>query len=424
MEWTELEKYLIETRRDIHKHAEQGWTEFRTTSIVADTLSELGFEVKLGKDIIAEDFVLGRPEDVNPYIERALSQGAKRKWIDLMGGFTGAVGILSTGKPGPTVAFRFDMDALPLSETEMPVHRPFREGFVSVNKGSSHSCGHDANTANGLGLSKVLSAEKAGLRGRFKLIFQPAEEGVRGARAIVEKGVLDDVDYFVATHLGLGNPTGKISTGAHGWLCSTKCDVLYKGKPAHAGACPNEGNNALLAAATAVLNLHAIAPHKAGISRINVGVLNAGSGRNVVPAAAKMIMETRGATDEVAAYMNERAEKILLTSADMYGVKCDIRKVGEAQTAVSDLDFSGRIAGAISGIDGVEEVENDTLTTGSDDATWMMKRVQSHGGKATYITIGSDLVAPHHDPSFDIDESVLLPTVKILKEIAFGLCRQ
>lgn len=129
-----------------------------------------------------------------------------------------------------------------------------------------------AHTAIGLGLAHVLKQYAAQLNGVIKLIFQPAEEGTRGARAMVAAGVVDDVDYFTAIHIGDRRAGGTVVCGGDNFMATTKFDVQFSGVAAHAGGKPEDGRNALLAAAQAALGLHAIPPHSAGASRVNVGV--------------------------------------------------------------------------------------------------------------------------------------------------------
>ena len=117
-----------------------------------------------------------------------------------------------------------------------------------------HACGHDGHTAIGLGVATVLAEMKDQLRGTIKLFFQPAEEGVRGARAMVEAGVCDDVDFLLGAHLGFqAREVGTIITGGAGFLATSKMDAIFTGVPSHAGAAPEAGRNALLASATAAL---------------------------------------------------------------------------------------------------------------------------------------------------------------------------
>lgn len=418
MKDTDFQKWLVGLRRDFHKYAEPGWFEFRTASLVAKNLSDMGYEVMTGPDVVETSAIMGRRDEAVPeQIERALSQGADKKWIEELRGFPAVVGILETGKPGPVVSLRFDMDAVEVTESSDERHRPYREGFSSVNAGAMHACGHDGHTAMGLGLAKLLMERKNSVKGTVKLIFQPAEEGVRGAKAIAEKGILDDSDYFLAMHLGMGVPSGKVVGGSSGFLCTTKFDVEFTGRSAHAGAAPNEGHNALLAAANAALNLHAIAPHKDGVSRVNVGVLRAGEGRNVVPSKAFMAVETRGETETVASYMFDRASAIVESCAAMYETKYAIAKTGEAITTYSDDDLSDLVLEVASDMDEFGESQKHAALGGSDDATWMMKRVQDRGGKATYIMLGADIAAGHHNERFDFDESVLERGAMLLDQV-------
>ncbi|MBN1332973.1 MAG: amidohydrolase [Synergistales bacterium] len=417
MNWKELQEKMIRYRRDFHSFPEAGWTEFRTSSKISDILHGLGFQLLLGPEIIELSSVMGRQAAIVPdHQKRALDQGASEKWMKRMEGFTGVVGILDTGREGPTVSLRFDIDAVEVTEATESSHRPFREGFSSRNNGVMHSCGHDGHTAIGLGLAEVLAEKKDELAGKFKLVFQPAEEGVRGSKAITDRGILDDSNFFIALHLGMGIPTGTLIGGSQGFLCTKKLDVHYHGRSAHAGAAPNEGHNSLLAAASAVLNLHAIAPHKKGVSRINVGVLNAGEGRNVIAPNADMKIEVRGESQEITDYMYQRALRIIETSAAMYEVESRIERMGESITARSDELLVEEVCQAGRSLGFFDRIETYNGFGGSDDAAWMMKRVQDRGGRSTYIILGSDIPAGHHNEFFDFDESVLVWGARVLFE--------
>ena len=197
----QLAPKMTEWRRDFHLHAESGWLEFRTASKVAEVLDGLGYQLALGRDVIDADSRMGLPDEetLAQAFQRARAQGAPERWLPAFeGGFAGVVATFDTGRPGPTLAFRVDMDALDLNELHDDSHRPHRDRFASCNDGMMHACGHDGHTAIGLGLAHVLKEYAAQLNGTIKLIFQPAEEGTRGARAMVAAGVLDDVDYSAA----------------------------------------------------------------------------------------------------------------------------------------------------------------------------------------------------------------------------------
>ncbi|MFN2284862.1 MAG: amidohydrolase, partial [Anaerolineae bacterium] len=279
-----LASKLVIYRRDFHRYAESGWMEFRTASLVARRLAELGFDVCVGREVMCDEARMGLPEPktLNAAWERAVAQGGDPAYLEaLREGFTGVVGVLRNGD-GPTVGLRFDMDALDIQESAAETHRPAREGFASVNDGVAHACGHDGHTALGLGVAELLMVLRDAFRGTVKLIFQPAEEGVRGAKSMVEAGVVDDVNYLLGLHLYSRWNLGEIECSRSNFLATSKFDALIKGEPAHAGGDPQAGKNALLAAATAVLNLYAIPHHRLGATRINVGKLIAGEGRNVI----------------------------------------------------------------------------------------------------------------------------------------------
>src|SRR5699024_4079408 len=149
--------------------------------------------------------------------------------------------------------------------------------------------------------------------------------------SVVEKGWLDDVDYFFSGHLGIRNlPVGTVSAGTTDFLASSKFDVKFTGKSAHAGVEPDSGNNSLLAASAAALNLNAIARHGKGRTRINTGTLSAGSGRNVIADTAFMEIETRGETTELNHYMYNKAKTVIQAAADMYeNERTEERRVGK-----------------------------------------------------------------------------------------------
>jgi aminobenzoyl-glutamate utilization protein A len=290
-----------------------------------------------------------------------------------------------------------------------------------MNENAMHSCGHDAHAVIGLALAELLMEKKDTLGGVIKLIFQPAEEGVRGGKAITARGFLDDVDFFLGAHIGMGIPTGSVSPACGDFLCTTKFDLTYKGKAAHAGGAPNEGRNALLAAASATLALAGIPPHKDGATRINVGVLQAGSGRNVIPSRAVMKVETRGLTMELNSYVYDRAMEIVSGAASMYGVEMTMAKMGEAVDALSDEDLAGIVRDRAATISGLERIAPPVSLGGSEDVSWMMRAVQKRGGKAVYFVLGTDIAAGHHNEYFDIDEKVLDYGPALFAELALVL---
>jgi aminobenzoyl-glutamate utilization protein A len=412
----DTEEETIAYRRDVHKHAESGWCEFRTASLVARRLTDLGYKVQAGRQVVSEEDRMGlpAPEVLERRWKRARDQGGDPEYLEAVrGGFTGVVGTLRRGI-GPTVGLRFDMDANDLAESRSPDHRPFREGFASVNEEATHSCGHDGHVAVGLAVAAVLMALKDHLHGTVKLIFQPAEEGVRGAKSMVSAGVVDDVDFLLGHHLHSGWELNAIEPGRSGFLATTKFDASFAGSPAHAGSRPNEGNNALLAAATAVLNLNAIPRHRDGVTRVNVGRLIAGTGRNVICSDAQLVIETRGATSELNEYMYAYAIRILEAAAAMHACTVRIEAMGSAKSGESDSELAARVAGIVEELPGLC-IRPPEGGSGSEDFTYMMARVQGNGGLATNIGVGADLGGwGHHTAEFDIDEVALTTAVRLL----------
>jgi len=407
----------VATRRDLHQHAEMGLAEFRTASKVMERLEALGLEVLIGSQVMDASQIVGLPPelDMQAYRDRALQQGITEELLQRMdGGLTGVVGVLDTGKPGPVLALRVDMDALPIFESDSGAHQPAQDGFRSVHDGIMHACGHDVHTAIGLAVAEFLSKARGQLRGKIKFLFQPAEEGGRGGLPMAASGIVDDVDYLIAIHVGTGVPSGVIRPAVYGHLASLKWDVRLAGLAAHAGGRPEEGRNVLLAAAHAVVGLYSIARHHAGRSRVNVGVLKAGSGRNVIADSATLIMELRGETDDILDYMEKRAFEVLKGAAAMQDVSCDIEVVGRSITADSDANLAARIAASGQGVESVRIDTQPYETGGSEDATYLMRRVQERGGQAVYCAIGSDLPTGHHTRTFDIQESDMGPAIEVL----------
>lgn len=400
---------LTKIRQDFHKHAESGWLEMRTTSIIARKLTEMGYDVLLGDQVCKAESRMGVPseEALEKGYQRAVEQGGDPEFLPYTkGGMTGAIAILDCGE-GPTVALRFDIDALGVIESNEADHRPMAEGFASVNYGSMHACGHDGHACVGLGVAKTLMEIKDQLHGKVKLIFQPAEEGVRGAKSIVDNGHLDGVDFCIGSHISdLSKEEGvDVTPGAYGSLSTCKYDVTYHGLSAHASGKPQLGKNALLAAATAALNLSAIARHGEGGTRVNVGRLIAGSGRNVIPDEAFMEVEVRGDTTEINEYMCDKAMRIIEHAAAMYDCTSEVKLMGAASSVNSDPDFAQRIAGIAEKV-GLKPATNRMAKSGgSEDFAYMMNRVQEQGGKAAFVRIHTKLFAPAHNRRLDFIES-------------------
>lgn len=405
-----LAEKLTTWRRFFHRHAEVGWTEYITTASIAEILTELGWEVLLGRDILSADKRLGLPNgDVLAAArERALLCGISPHLMEKMdGGYTGLCAVLRGNEKGKTVCLRFDIDANDLTESTDPDHRPHREGFGSLYDGSMHGCGHDGHIAIGLGTAALLAERRADIQGTVMLLFQPAEEGVRGASAVSDT-LLAAVDELYGLHLGFAlSETGTLGASTTDFLATTKLDATFTGAPAHAGARPDGGKNALLAAATAALELHALPRRAEGISRVNVGTLHAGEGRNTIPAHASLTAEVRGETTAISRAMTDDAMRVLTASAMMYDTTVDITTVGKASALTCDRTLAKRTYDIANRL-GIFSTVHESVSFGaSEDFTVLAERVQAHGGRADYLIVGTHLASGHHTDRFDFDESAL-----------------
>ncbi|UOF88986.1 amidohydrolase [Fodinisporobacter ferrooxydans] len=409
----------IALRREFHKYPEVGFTEFRTASKVVEILKSLGYEVIYGAAALDPQSRRGVPseEELEAAYNRALAGGANPKIIEKMkGGNTAVIGILKGKRTGPTVAFRFDMDALPIQESTDLDHFPQSSEFRSKYEGNMHACAHDAHTAIGLSLAEKMSDQN--FSGTLKLIFQPAEEGGRGAYSIVKKGMADDIDQLFCLHLGLDVPLGEIYGGSKDLLATTKLLAHFHGVPSHSGISPEKGRNALLGAATALLNIHSLPRFSSCPTRVNVGVLEGGTAPNIIPQYAKMIIETRASLAEINNELEKRVRDIIEHSAAMHGLRYEIEVIGEATTLVCDENMIATVLEQAKNTRGFDSFKEYYNFGGSEDASFLIRRVQECGGQGTYMVIGTPIAAPHHHQKFDIGEDAIPMSVELLERIA------
>lgn len=421
----EVQNQLVTWRRDFHKYAESKWREFRTAGKIAEHLDNLGIPVILGEDLMVRDMGFGVPdmEIRRKEMDRAITQGAKAEFVEKMDGLPGVAGVIETGKPGPVTALRFDIDSMPFDESTDADHRPVKESFASVNKGCCHACGHDGHAAIGMAVAQWIVEHKEELCGVIKVIFQPAEEGGGGARGIVARGHLDDVQYFFGGHVGLTQLNGlpveshQLVAGEKDFLDNRRYNIRYTGVAAHPCGDPQKGRNALLAGSAAALGIHSIAPHGQGMLRVNVGILQCGISRNTIAPNAYMELEVRGDSDLVAEYGEQRMLQVVQSAAGLYDVKCDIELVGKTISAKSDDAAIDIVMECAKNVPWFAECWSEGSVGGTDDASDMMRRVQENGGIGTYIGLGATFPTSYHDPKFDFDEDVLLPSVELFEEI-------
>ena len=413
---------LVSYRREFHHYPENGWHEFRTSARIAEILTGLGYDVLMGPDVI-EPASVGEPErltqeQIQAEMDRAVRQGANPDFVARTKGWPGVMAVLDTGREGPVSAMRFDIDCLPYDEPEKAGYRPYDEGYLSCNPKSVHACGHDGHTAIGLGIAEELLRRKDQLKGKIKLFFQPAEETFYGAQSIVDKGHLDDVMNFIAVHIALSAenkplPSHTIACGCRDFLSDRQLDVYLEGRAAHPCGASQDGKNALLAACSATLNIHSIAPHEAGLCRVNVGEIHAGVCANTIAPNAMMRIEYRGQYPAISEYAGKRIFDILDGTAKAYDLDYHYVDYGEVPAGASDYGMMEIVQRAAKQVPWFETVYFEGNVGGTDDAAVMITKVQQNGGIGSYVGIGADAACTVHDPEFDFDEDCLRAAVDV-----------
>lgn len=396
----------VAVRRELHRFPETGFLEIRTANLIWESLSSLPWSLRAGQDLLPLSGYAGlpTPEELDAAAVNAHAQGVSETAISrFRDGATTIVADLEGNRPGPRVGFRFDMDALPILESERESHFPTQQGFASQNAGRMHACGHDGHVAIGLHLAALLATDPS-FAGSVRLIFQPAEEGVRGAHPIVNGGLCDDLDVMIAVHLGFGAPRGSVCY-ATDLLGTSKFETVFEGHAVHASNQPEKGRNALLAAAHAIMGLHSLPRFSKDSTRVNVGHLICEGASNIVPGKALMRSEVRASSAETHRDLEARALNIIESAAALTNVSSSTRRTGYAVTAESSLEVYEALA--------LRAIAHGFTAGGlqpmraSDDATLMMERVVSAGGDACYLVVGSGDYGPHHSSLFDFDEEVL-----------------
>ncbi|EMA69602.1 amidohydrolase [Halorubrum kocurii] len=405
---------LASVRRRFHRHPEPAWREFLTTATLVEEIRSIGVdELAIGPDAYDPADRMAVPDaDLGPWVERARDRGADPELLDRMtGGNTGAVAVLDRGE-GPSIGLRVDIDGLFIEESTDPDHDPVDEGFRSEIDGTMHACGHDVHMTWGLAVLEAIA--ESDFAGRLVVFFQPAEETGGGGHPMAESRFADDLDYLLAVHVGLDHPTGEVVAGIEKPLAMAHLDATFEGTSAHAGKAPNEGDNAMQAMGTAIVNAYGIPRHADGMTRVNVGKAEAGTASNVIAERAHLEAEVRGETTELMEFMHHRFERAVRAAATMHGCRGTVDLVSKSPRADSDPELQALVTDVAEGVDGVDTVLPAADFGASEDATFLMERVQEAGGLATYLIVGTDHPTSHHTPTFDVDERSIRHGVDVL----------
>ena len=377
-----LKDELIRIRRDIHKHPELGFQEYRTASLVAETLQEIGLKPRSG---------VGR---------------------------TGVVADIGSGD-GPMIALRADMDALPIHEQN---DVPYR----SENDGVMHACGHDAHTAMLLGAAHLLkqSMVEDEWQGKVRLIFQPSEEcfdenGISGASAMIEDDVLEGVDAAVALHVVSDLPSGICYYDDEISLASVDAFKAWIRADGGHGAYPYKGYDPLFMLGPILHNIYAIPSRRINPLRqsvVSLGQIHGGSTSNVIPKEVFLEGTIRSYEEEVREQLWLEIENALKLSESMGGsYELQIQKGYPA--LINSIEVNGWIRTVAVDLIGKDRVEENEFGMGAEDFAYMTAAVN---GAMFMLGAAIDVENRryHHTDTFDIDEGILPAGAAMLAEIA------
>jgi amidohydrolase len=375
---------LVRLRRDIHQHPELGFQEFRTASLVADTLREIGIEPRTG---------VGR---------------------------TGVVAEIGTDD-GPTIAIRADMDALPIQEIP---DSPYK----SQNAGVMHACGHDSHTAMLLGAAHLLrdayANEKEQWRGKVRFLFQPSEEafdeeGISGATAMIEDGAMENVDHVIALHVGSDKPTGMLQFQEEFSLSAVDSfDAWIRGDGGH-GAYPHTGSDPLSMLASILPALYAIQSRQINPLRasvVSLGQIHAGSAPNVIPAEVYLSGTIRSFEQEVREQLWAEIERALSISEKLGG-SYEFKLIKGYPSLYNDPTVNGWMKQTAIDVVGDDHVQDFEFGMGAEDFAYMAQKAPG-AMFSLGAAIPDGVRRNHHTPIFDIDESVLPMGAAVLAETA------
>jgi amidohydrolase len=388
---------VVAWRRDFHQHPELGNREVRTSKIVADHLRALGYEVRTG---VAK---------------------------------TGVVGVLRGGKPGPVVALRSDMDALPVTEQlDLPFKSTARADYNGRDVGVMHACGHDFHMSMLMGAAEVLASMRAELPGTVKIIFQPAEEGAPegeqgGADVMIKEGALDNpmVDAIFGLHVGITPlEAGSITFRPAGIMAASDTfSVTVRGRQTH-GAMPWAGVDPIVVSAQIVLGLQTIISRQSDLTTapavLTVGVIEGGNRSNIVPDQVRMTGTIRTFDPGMQKLIHERVKRTAEQIAQSAGASAEVTiDIGNPVTW-NDPELTARMTPSLKRVVAATFNPNAQVTTTAEDFSWYQKNVPGLFFFLGVAPKGADpgTWAANHSPRFAPDESALITGVRALASVA------
>jgi amidohydrolase len=392
---TALESKVVTWRRDFHQNPELGNREFKTAEKIATHLRSLGIEVQ--------------------------TNVAK----------TGVVGILKGGKPGPVVALRADMDALPVKER---VDIPFASKVESEYNGQKvnvmHACGHDSHVAMLMGTAEILASIKSDIKGTVKFIFQPAEEGPPegeegGASLMVKEGVLENpkVDVIFGLHINAQTEIGKIKYRPRGTMAASDWfRIKVLGKQAH-GASPWQGIDPIVTASQIIMGLQTIVSRNVMLTEsaavVTVGQINAGVRNNIIPEELIMNGTIRTLDKSTQELIHNRVNQIAKNIAESAGATAEVSISAKTLITYNDPSLTEQMLPTLQEAAGKDNVSVTPAVTGAEDFSYFQAKVPG-----LYFFLGGmskgkveSETASHHTPDFYIDEGSFVLGMKVMANL-------
>ncbi|WP_397311102.1 amidohydrolase [Parachryseolinea silvisoli] len=391
----QLEPSVITWRRHLHQYPELSNREVKTAAYVAEHLRKLGLEVQTG---IAH---------------------------------TGVVALLRTGKPGPVIALRADMDALPVTErNSLPFASKEKTTFNDQETGVMHACGHDSHVAILMAVAEILSKNKNDLKGTIKFIFQPAEEGPPkgeegGADLMVREGVLDNpkVEVIFGLHIQGIRKLGQIAYKPAGMMAASDWfTIKVKGKQSH-GAAPWLGIDPIVVSAQIINGIQTIVSRQTQLTKepavISVGMINAGVRQNIIPETAEMSGTIRTFDPAMQQDIHERLKRTATLIAESAGATAEVTIDRKTPVTFNDPALTEKMVASLVKAAGEENVARIPADTGAEDFAYYQQKVPGF-----FFFVGAcppdtdPAKAPsHHTPDFMMDERGMLTGLKAMLNV-------
>lgn len=394
----DLEQHVIEWRRDIHQHPELGNQETRTAGLVADHLRSLGMEVQTGIAV------------------------------------TGAVGLLKGAKPGPTIAFRADMDALPVTEqVDLPFASKVTTQLNGEEVGVMHACGHDAHVAMLMGAAEQLASMRDELEGNVLFIFQPAEEGVPGAEIwgaeqMLAEGLFEQYqpEAVFGIHMMTSMHTGQVGYRSGPVLASSDTfEITVNGQQTHGGM-PWNGVDPILTAAQIVTNSQSIVSRQTDITSaptvLSYGVIEGGSRENIIPESVTLKGTLRNFDMDVRERIFGSLTQVAEATAHGQHAEAHVHIREGYPVTINDPALLERMLPITREVAGEGNLVETPLRTPAEDFSFFALEVPG-----MYVTLGATpadqdlaMAAPNHSPYFQLDEDALRTGTELFINWALG----